>query len=439
MSPVVASISGGTIVSAIVTFLLACAGVAAVILWRGKIPNLAKSLRAPYLLEPASLHPLGVALLLLFAYSKFKSGPPHGWVIAALPLLVLLLATGVSRRILYAALSCAMALFIGWHVFVDAQGERDASSDRDDAVESATTAFLSGSNAWSQTSVLGLKITTGPSSVLLAIPSVGLTGSVNTLTFLAWMLFLGLLLYGDVAGRNKMFPVLCILIVMPLSGFVHTMRWGLDELYYAAIASPFLWFAMTRGRPALAGAIGGFMVLSRLSYAPAVFAAGLWWLLAGRRTLRDILRLTIGGLLFVGIVIAIFRAVGGSDFAQENFLTNSAVKRLSDGDNLVAASLASLLKALPFRAVTSNLVVLVLSALAALGLRKAPHPFYAMSVGLFLAHTIAFSPKYPMDYQLTFLIPALYAVAFYGVNGDPRESGEKEHPPSSTGCSRGLA
>jgi len=54
------------------------------------------------------------------------------------------------------------------------------------------------------------------------------------------------------------------------------------------------------------------------------------------------------------------------------------------------------------------------------------------------AHTIAFSPGHPMDYQLTFLIPALYGLGFStcGSTGDGDSDTQCQDPQQTVSLVR---
>ena len=298
-----------------------------------------------------------------------------------------------SRWVSYIAVACGILTVVAWVVFVDANGAQDAASDRDDAVEIAAAAVLHGSNPWGHQSILGLPITTGPTSILMALPFVGVLGKINLLTFIMWSSFVTILALADIRQRNNTFFTACILLCLPWFGFLHTLQWSLDELYYAAVLSPLLWLALSCEKPILAGVFGGAMVFARLSYAPAVIAAGLWWVISARPSPRNLLRVAFGGFGFAIAVVSLFWLVGGHEFLRHNLWKNS-------------------LAVLPNSDLRSTILVLVLTTLAALVMRRLHHPFYHMAVASVFAHTIAFSPGYPQDYQLIFLIPALYGLCF---------------------------
>jgi len=365
-----------------------------------------------YLHETAFMTPTASVLCLLFFYTYFKATPPAGWILCGLVFLVGLLAVKTPRWAWYSAAVCGILLFLAWATFVDANGGHDAASDRDDAVEIAATAVLNGTNPWSQRSILGLPITTGPTSVLMAVPVMAVFGGINVMTFAIWGMFILLLAFADIRHRNNTFFTACLLLFFPWFGFRHSLHWSLDELYFAAILSPLLWLALSRKKLVIAGGIGGAMALARLSYAPAVIAVGFWWILKERPPVKHLLRVAIGGSSYVLGMLGVFWLIGGHEFLEKNFWRNSKMGALHNESNPVSSTLSSALEALPKGTVGSTALVLGITLLASFAMRRLPHPFYHMAVASVLAHTIAFSPGYPMDYQLIFLIPALYGLCF---------------------------
>ncbi|MCX7009537.1 MAG: hypothetical protein NTY53_20215 [Kiritimatiellaeota bacterium] len=197
---------------------------------------------AAYLETAAQLTPLCALLMLLYAFDHLKATGPDGVILTGLLAVAAMHLLRLPRWFTYVLVASGLLCFFCYHVFVDAQGPQDAFSDRNEAVENAARAMLQGTNPWNARSVLGLPITTGPSSILLAVPSVKLTGRINLLTFSFWALFLGLLLAGDLLRRNGSFVLLGLLVLLPWTGVLHTLHWSLDELYYAVILLPVLWF-----------------------------------------------------------------------------------------------------------------------------------------------------------------------------------------------------
>lgn len=365
-----------------------------------------------YMARPLVISPFATILALLLFYTSFKSTPPNSWLLYGVIICVCLTALKLPRWAGYTLIICGFIALITWGTFIDANGGQDAASDRDDAVEIAAKALLKGENPWSHKSILGLPITTGPSSIFMALPFVSLFGNINGLTLIMWCVFIFTLAYGDILLRNNTFFTACLLLVFPRFGFFHTLHWSLDELYFAAILSPLLWLTLCRKKLALAGLVGAFMVFARLSYAPAVISAGFWWLLNGKHTLSDFLKIILGGIGYILSAFAVCWMVGGTAFLSENFWENSQMAPLSDNNNLVTSFLSSLLDILPQGTLGSGLCILFFCIIVAFALREIPHPFYHMAIASALAHTIAFSPGFPMDYQLTFLIPLMYGLCF---------------------------
>lgn len=365
-----------------------------------------------YLGQAAFLPPLATVLAVLYFFTYFKAGPPAGVILCGLVIIISLIVLRIPRWAFYIVVVCGMLTFVAWAVFVDANGRQDAGCDRDDGVEIAATAVLHGSNPWSHRSILDLPITTGPTSILMALPFVGTLGKINGLTFIMWGSFIALLALADIRQRNNTFFTAFILLCFPWFGFLHTLHWSLDELYYAAVLSPLLWLAFSRDKLILAGVVGAAMAFSRLSYAPAVIATGLWWVLRERPSFRRLIRVVLGGLGYAIAVVGFFWMVGGHEFLNQNFWKNSQMGSVRDSSNLVSSVLSSVLEALPKGTLGSTMLVLAITAFAALVMRRLQHPFYHMAVASVLAHTLAFSPRYSMDYQLIFLIPSLYGLCF---------------------------
>jgi hypothetical protein len=244
------------------------------------------------------------------------------------------------------------------------------------------------------------------------VPSVYFTGRINALTVLMWCLFLAFLLMGDITNENNSFLTLCLLMLFPWMRFIHTWHWALDELYYAAILLPCLWLAFRWKRMFLAGCLCGFMVFSRLGYAFGVLAAGFWLLLNERTPRRHFVRLVGGAALYGVATIVLFSAIGGRDVAHANFLSNSVAIPLSTQANWLAGSISAVLRFLPAGLLGGSVVTVAILFLGCLGMRSTEHPFFHVALGLLLAHTVVFSPPYPNDYVLLFVLPGMYGIAF---------------------------
>ena len=364
-----------------------------------------------YLKHPARLMPVSVLLMALYAYENVKATAPESWCLTAVLVLLGLHLMRLPRWFIYGTWLSALIGIFGFYVFIDAQGPQDDISDRNEAVEIATGALLHGENPWNSKSILGLPITTGPSSILTAIPAVKLTGRINLLTFSYWSLFLVLLLAGDLLRRNESFVTLGLLLLFPWMGFLHTLHWSLEELYYAAILLPLLWALLSRRWLFWAGVLMGFMFFSRLAYVYGLVGVGLWWLWQSRENWRDVWRIVTGATVYIAVTLLIFYFIGGHDFLTANFWKNSQMSGLASDANWLAASL-SWLRNLAQPPLAYLLVCLLLLPVSWL-LRRVSHPFYHFALGSFLAITVAFAPPWPADYILLMLIPLLYGVAYH--------------------------
>jgi hypothetical protein len=375
--------------------------------WRERFPD-----AHDYLTRRLELEPHAFGLFLVLWYTYFNAGGPNARIMACALIALTLIVLRVPRGVLYVALTICVTLLLRSYVFGIANGRHDSGSDRDDAVEIGARALLQLHNPWESQSILGLPITTGPSSLFLALPFVALGDSINMLTFLFWLLFLALLWLGDLRTQNGSLPWLVALLLMPISGLAHTLFWSLDELYYGAILLPFVWLSLERGSLFLAGAVAALIALSRLSYVFGLLGLGIWWLTHKRPSLRDVGVFLAGGLSFVAGSALILRLIAGASLWRYNFVRNLLQEPLVEGHNLVAKSIVRVLKALGTSAWSASLVVLALAVPACFLLRRPNHPFFHVALPMLLAHTIAFSPGKPEDYALIVVIPAMYGVAF---------------------------
>jgi hypothetical protein len=373
--------------------------------------NLPPDTRA-YLLGSIRIQPITALLMLLYVYIYFKSAPVYSWVLYGILLFTVMTAVRLPRWLIYKIVLVAMIALVGWGTFVDSKGPHDGGSDRDDGVEIAASTLMRGNNPWNERTQLNPAITTGPSSILLAVPFVALFGEINLLTFIMWTVFLIFILVGDVAYRNSCLATIILLLLFPLSGFLHTLHWSLDELYYGAIVLPVLWFALKRNKLVIAGVVGAFICFVRLSYAPVVVAAGLWWLFERKREVKAYSKIAAGGISYVVAVVSVFGVIGGNEFFANNFWHNSQMQSLNDTTNIITNVLSNALGWFPAGPIGSMFIILPVIVISAIAMRSVPHPFYHMSIAGLLGHTIAFSPHFVMDYQLMFVIPALYSIAF---------------------------
>ena len=384
---------------------------------RRQLSNIAANIRArfpsqwTYLWRPVSMSPFAVLLLFLYIYSNLSGGGIQGVIFIFIMIVVASLLVRLPRWLVYGVVVLGMTLLVHHFVFIDAR-QVDRASDRNEAVEIGARALLQCQNPWNENSILNLPITTGPSSMVLAIPAVYVSGTIIPLSFAAWVVFVAFLLAGDVAYRNNTFPAMCLAMLIPLTGFTYTWHWALDELYYAAILTPLVWLALRQRHLVVAGSLCGFMLFSRLGYAFAILPLGLWWLLSERRRMRECMLLAAGGMSYCLFMLVILFMIGGRDFLHANFLLNSRVACLSNDSNWLSHSLTAALSILPHGMAGSTMVLSIIILLASIGMRAIPHPFFHIALGLLLAHTIGFSPGNANDYKLIFVIPVMYGIAF---------------------------
>jgi hypothetical protein len=365
-----------------------------------------------YLAQPFELDGFFGLLLLLLVYTFFNAGGREADIALGGVVIAAMAALRVPRGVVYAAILLGVLWWVSDYVFIYAHGGQDKGADRDDAVEIGARALGAGKNPWHKHSILGLPITTGPTSLLLALPFVALSNSIDALTFAFWALFLVLLALGDVRTQNRTFPFLAGFLLLPFSGFSHTLFWALDELYYGAILVAALWLLMESQRLFLAGALAGLIALGRLSYSFGLLAFGIWWLLARRPRPREILRLFFGGVAVAVALLVTFRLAAGKGIWRENFLHNLPQEPLVTGSNALATALAGLLARLGGSVWVATLMVIALIIPISIALRHERQPFLLFGIGMLLAHTIAFAPGQPLDYMLAVLIPGMYAVAY---------------------------
>jgi hypothetical protein len=360
--------------------------------------------------------PSGMALLLAFftLYSYFRSGPPRGWIVTGLATLLLCAPFRLSRRWYYGLTLALLIAFSSYMVWGVANRGQDRKSDRDDAVEIAASALLHGENPWSERSILNLPITTGPSTILAAIPSALLTGHVNLAAQVFWLVLFGILLAGDLANRNNRFMLAAMVMLYPRSGFLHTQLWSLEELYYPMLLYPLLWWAVLRDRPRVAGSLAALILLGRLSYLFPLAAFAGWACFRERDGWRFILHMVPAAIITVGVVLLPFLLVGGEAFWSDNFIRNAInTGGVSEIKNPLC-QLQAWLHELP--AAKTILSISLLGVLAGGGFllrgQKPATPFWHMAAASLLAHTVIFLPQNPGDYILLFMIPALFAISF---------------------------
>lgn len=374
-----------------------------------------RSDRAAYLRERMRPTPLVVLLLLAMAY-PFAAGESQAAVFLALCALGGLVIARAPRWACYAAMSVVMLVLVWEYVFVISTGPQDSQSDRDEAVELAAQAFLAGTNPWARPTQLGTPISTGPASVLVALPSVLATRQINPASFLFYVLLLAVLCAADLSYRNDTFLPLGLLFTSGLLGFQHALYWSLDELAWAYLALALGWWLLGTGWPMGAGACLAFALCSRVSYAFPVFAFLCWYWYAPRPP-HTLVRVVAGTILGIGLIVAPFLVIGGRDLLAHNPFPVAGHKLTAQWPSTNPI----------FRALNASLgsvgpgpdaVIKTVLALAAIwygskrvGSGGPAHPFWHMCFAALIANFLVYPARLSDDYTLFFAVPAFVAIA----------------------------
>lgn len=147
-----------------------------------KVSNYLKSRKVPYAIS--------VLLILGFLYQQltgilFKKVPIDysRMLIYTLLICLAILIFKLPRIVYYLAISIVLIIHLFYFTQIISNLNQDQYSSRDDAVELTTKAFISGENPWNNVPELDVPATTGPASILFALPTVLLFGKINYLTF----------------------------------------------------------------------------------------------------------------------------------------------------------------------------------------------------------------------------------------------------------------
>jgi len=371
-------------------------------------------------------------LLAIFYPFAAKGAPPS--VFVALCAVGACLALRAPRWACYAALVVALLLLISDYVFTIAVGPQDSQSDRDEAVEQAAESLLAGTNPWAHPTQLNTPITTGPASVLLALPSVLTTHHVNAVSWLFYALFLALLCAADLQWRNDTFMPLGLLFLSGFLGIQHALYWSLDELAWAYLVLVAAWWLRTNGWPMAAGAGLAFALCSRASYGFPVFAF-LCWDRYRPDGGRDLLRLAIGTAGGAALILLPFVIVSGADLLTHNpfSVAGQMLAAPWPDTNAVFRSLnASLgwLGPVPLAIVKGTLALFAIWYSAWQARDSAPaHPFWHMTFAALLADLLVYPTQLSDDYALFFSIPAFFAVAYSARGFAATGADEPTYPP----------
>lgn len=261
-------------------------------------------------------------------------------------------------------------------------------------------------------------VTTGPTSILLAVPFVGAFGQINWLTFIFWALFFLFLLACDVYLRNNSWATFVLVFVLGLFDIDHTLYLSLEELYYPILYLALAYALTTRRQWWWIGALLAASVLSRPSYLFLLLGFGLWYVFSLSFNWREVMQMGLGFVLGGVIILLPFVVIGGGDLWANNpwrYAVNFSGATWPE-TNFIFSSLNQLnaqIGADVMRWVKLGLTLLLLTGIA-WGLRRANvrHPFWHITAGAFIAHILVWLPAHlPKDYSLIFVLPAMLAIA----------------------------
>jgi len=358
-----------------------------------------------------------------YAYSTLTNPDPAPFSFGVLVLICLaglIVMTRLPRWAAYALLALALLVHYYAFVLVIAQGSHDAQSTRDFAAETTAQAFLQGQNAWKDSSE-NLWLTTGPTSVLLAVPVVWAFGEINWLSFGFWVVFSAFLLGFDLQQRNGTWPLLALLIITGNYGFDHTLFWALDELYYPFVYLALAYIWSDKQRWFLVGSMCAACVLTRSNYIFLLMGMMSWWWLDRRLDRAAVIRLSAGFAITSVAVTVPFILVGKQDFWIRNpWQAALEFSQLNWFDsNVVFRALNQLSQTIgpePTRWFKLFASVGLVAWLAWLLRRhRLAHPFWHVAVASLVAHTFTWLPipprQFPLDYSLMVVLPAMLAIA----------------------------
>lgn len=371
-----------------------------------------------YLKSPIKQFGLAATLICVSVYQVFTNPNPYAYSIYVTLLIVfaaVAAAVRAPRWMVYTLLLIALIVRLYVFVHIIANGEQDKDSTRDAAVEVTAQALLHGENAWNANP--GVGVTTGPTSILLALPFVFLFGEINWLSFWFWLLFFLVLLWCDVRYRNRTWPMLAMIFVLGLFEFEYTLYWSLEELYYPILYFALAYLCAVRGQWYVVGALLTASILSRPSYIFMVMGFAFWYLFYFQLDQRHLLKMGAGFSIGSAVILLPFLIVGGRDLWVNNpwrFAVDFSGTAWP-GTNFLFRALNYLNAYLgpgAMRGVKLIVTLLVTYGMAWSVRRAVAHPFWHIALGAFLAHTLIWLPPlWPRDYALIFVLPALLAIA----------------------------
>jgi hypothetical protein len=360
-------------------------------------------------------------------YAQFSLG--GGWqghvALLTLALLVAQLARA-PRWVTYGLLLVGFACVVGHDVFVAATGQQDPGADRDDAVEIACRAVLHAHNPWSKHTPLHNPISTGPASILVALPFVALTGGIVSLTFLFWMLVAGCAIAGDRARRRDAAVVMIQLLQLGLFD-THTMRyWALDELSFAVPLFLVAWQLAIRRRYALTGVILAATLLWRASYALPVLGFLAWLRWEADASWRRIARVVVAcaatcAATALVLVACFWRTIGHAN--PIGIALDKAVWPVEGGSDLTAVlgwlseHVSSRILG-PLRVAFAG--VLVVGGGRLLARLRLATPLAYVTLGNLVAFTVVhYAGRFADNFSGPVVISAVLAIAFAETPGPP--------------------
>jgi len=355
--------------------------------------------------------------IILFWYFR-EPNDYSGYLVIAIVATLVISLVRLPRWLCYLLLLTALTIQLYWYTQIIAISPQFDQSTRDKAAIATARALLQGVNPWSNVSELGVTATTGPASVLFALPAVLLWGNLQWLSFVFWISVFGLCALGDLHYRNNTFPVLAMFFLVDIAGFNHTLQWRLDEFYYPHLFLFFAVIALKRNHLLLAGTLLATTALFRSNYAVMVGAVLLWYAFSlPSSRWHALLPLAAGG--FIGVFLILLPFVGREEFWQANpmtFALGMAADPSWPPGNIIFDTLNQLARSLgpiPMQFIRYGLTGVLLLMITLYLRQRTPYPFWHITAAAFLTHTIIlFPPFFPMDYALVFVVPAFFAVAY---------------------------
>lgn len=389
--------------------------------------NIPKEVKA-YLYTPIPTPGLLILLMLGLLYERLNA------IYYSSKLVIYTLISGLiflwlrfPRWIVYATFMIMVTRQIHLYTMQYSKLDYDITSTRDEAVEATTRAFLNGKNPWSHVQVgppnAKVPASTGPASILLAIPFILIFDEINWLTFSFWMAFICVLLFADVHLQNNSFPFLVLLFSAGVFHFNITMQMSLDEFYYPYLLFVLAYVLVIRRKYLGAGIALFSTAFFRINYLYGILGFLLWLFLAKNELNKMIwVKLGLGGFLISSLILTPFILFGRDEFFLHNSFrfafSLSAISSWLD-NNVIFIGLNFISSRFGQEGMRwfKPVLTIGLMTLLSLRLRNTSHPFWNITIAAFLTITIAWYPPYsPIDYELFPLLPAFLAVAFTPVN-----------------------